>query len=131
VRNTFITLILLLALGAPGLAQQGPALRVKSYLEMLPKARTLAEVRPFFSREFWDYTYAPLLDAPAQEQAELLADTAKELQGFSVKGESIDGQRATVDIADAKGQVTPLVLIKENGVWVIHMEYDESGEQDE
>lgn len=133
VRKTcFLALLLLLALGMPGQAQEGPSARVKSYLATLAKAKTLAQVRPYFSKEFWDYTYAPLADAPASEQAQLLAETARDLKGFSVKGEQIKGATATVSIADPNGEETPLAMIKENGVWVIDLDAGpDSGEEEE
>lgn len=111
------------ALALPVLAVEGPAARVKAYLEALPRARTLAQVRPYFSAEFWSHTYAALEDAPASEQAELLADTAKSVQGFSVRGETVSGNKAKVSVANEKGQVDPMAMVKENGVWVIDMEW--------
>ena len=114
--------LVLLALPSPGQAQESPSARVKSYMATLAKAKKLSEVKPYFSKEFWAYTYAPLESTSAQEQATLLAETAKDLKGFVVKSEKIEGAKATVSMADSKGQADPLKMIKENGVWVIDLD---------
>jgi hypothetical protein len=128
---TLVTLALF-ALTSPCLGQEGPSARIQSYLVALAKAKTLNEIKPYFSAEFWAYTYAPLLDSTPAEQAELLAETAKSLQGFLVKGETITGTKATVSMADPKGEVSPLQMVKENGVWVMDLDSvpDDSTEDD-
>lgn len=113
--------LVLLALPSPAQAEESPSARVKAYMATLAKAKKLSEVKPYFSKEFWSYTYAPLEAASAQEQADLLAETAKDLKGFVVKGEKVTGNTATVSIADSKGQADPLLMVKENGVWVIDL----------
>ena len=129
---SLIAMLLLVALPTPSLGQESPSARIKSYLATLGKAKTLNEVKPYFSKEFWSYTYAPLLDTSAKEQAQLLAETAKDLKGFVVKGETIKGNKASVSIADDKGQASPLPMVKENGVWVIDMEpVPDPGEDDD
>lgn len=114
-----VLLILFVALALPGIAQDGPAARVQAYLSHLPSAKTLIEVKPYFSAEFWDYTYAPLLDLPPQEQAEVLTDTAESLKGFTVKNETISGNKAKVGVTSPTGEDTHLPMVKENGSWVI------------
>ncbi len=123
IRQIAALLVFCCAVLTPAVAQDGPAARVKAYLAALPKAKTLTQVKPYFSAEFWSHTYAPLEDAPAAEQAEVLAETARDVKGFVVQGETITGNRAKVSVANEKGQVDPLMMVKENGVWVIDMEW--------
>lgn len=117
-----LLLLLLATLALPSLAQDGPSARVNAYLELLPQAKTLLEVKPYFSKEFWDYTYAPLLELSEGEQAELLTETAESVRGFTVKKESVSGNKAKVTMADPKGVATDMPMVKENGVWVIDLE---------
>lgn len=122
-RSFTALLLFCCAFSSPAVAQDGPAARVKAYLAALPKAKSLTQVKPYFSAEFWSHTYAALEDAPAAEQAELLSDTAQSVEGFVVKGETISGNKAKVSVANEKGQVDPMAMVKENGVWVIDMEW--------
>lgn len=116
-----ILALVLLALPSPGHAEESPSARVKAYMAALARAKSLSEVKPYFSKEFWSYTYAPLESSSPQEQASLLAETAKDLKGFVVQGEKVTGDKAVVSIADSKGQADPLPMVKENGVWVIDL----------
>lgn len=121
-RSTLLALIVLTAFPTPLSAEESPSSRVKAYMTAVARAKTLGEVKPYFSKVFWDYTYAPLEDTPVAEQTRLLADTAADIKGFTVVGESVSGNKATVSMKDPQGQTSPLLMVKENGTWVIDLE---------
>lgn len=119
-----LTLLLLAMMLTPGSAQDSPSLRVEAYLRDLPQASRLEQVRGYFSSTFWDYTYAPLLDTTPQEQAELLQETAESVRGFQVVNHDIQGERATVTLTGPDGETSTVLMVREQGAWVIDLEWD-------
>ncbi len=114
-----IFLCLLLFLPIASRAQESPTARFNTFLSTLSKATSLSQLRPYFSKEGWAKAYGDLPTLPSEEETELVKATADDFKGWTVKSEKIQDGKASLVVGPAKGQTTDVLMIKENGAWVI------------
>lgn len=118
--NRILVLLYLVVLfPSATLAQETPTARFNAFLSAMSKATSLSQVRPYFSKEGWNKAYGDVGELSAQDEAELLKISAGDFQGWTVKSEKIKEGKAALVVGPAKGQTTEVLMIKENGAWVI------------
>lgn len=100
-------------------AQETPTARFNAYLQATAKATSFSQVRPYFSKEGWNKAYGDLGGMTPQDEAEILKVTAEDFKGWTVKSEKVKDGKASLVVGPAKGQTTDVLMIKENGAWVI------------
>jgi hypothetical protein len=118
-RQIATLLLLLFALATPLLAEESATARFTAYLSAMRKAKSFADIRPYFTDKGWSQTYADLETAPQQDQARMLSDTADELKGWKVSKETLKEGKAILTVGPGKGEGTEVLMIKKNGHWAI------------
>ena len=118
-RPTFLALILLFALALPTAAEDSPGIRFKAYMAALDKATTFAQIKPFFTATAWEGAFGEFGSLAASEQSGVLDEMRKEFKGSKILSESVKDGQATLSIGAKKDKQTPVLMIKQNGVWVI------------
>lgn len=103
----------------PSLAQEGPSERFNSFLKTTSSAKVINDIKPFFSSRSWQSEFSFIEDASDEEKKEFLKDGLSDFQGWTVKKESVEGNKATVFVQTKDGKDAEILMIKENGSWVI------------
>jgi PBP1b-binding outer membrane lipoprotein LpoB len=88
------------------------------------KNKDIAAVKAIFTKK----TLATMEDAAKKRNQSLddvlkgFVDDAPMPATFSARNEKIEGDRASVEVADEKGRYSPMNFVKEDGAWKVSLE---------
>lgn len=116
---SLLLLITVLLMMAPSLAQESARSRLTEFLKVHDKAKTYSEIQPYFTEKGWKAAYGYVEGLDAEAQAEVLADTAASLKGWTITDEKVQGDGVIFTLSPGSGTEDPqtVKMVLDQGIW--------------